>query len=143
MSIHMEEITRYFIDSKLGRGRVRTCRGEDNAISIDLEIYLPGKGPFAVHMKEPSEFWNSLLNADDQVLFYISRVAISQLKLQVRKKSPVPMHLELDCKLHPWIGDLTEKRYLRSTTEYGEFLESRAATRIRRIASLYLRHIKS
>lgn len=138
----MEEITRYFIDSKLGRGKVWTCRGEDNAISIELEIYLPGRGPFVVHMKAPSEVWNSLLNADDQVLFHLSRMAISQLKFEVRKKAPVQIHLELDCKLHPWIGDLTEKRYSRSTTEYGEFLESRAATRIRRIASLYLRHIK-
>lgn len=143
MSTNIEEITRYFIDSKLGRGRVRACRGEDNAISVDLEIYLPGKGPFEVHMKASSEFWNSLINVDDQVLFYISRMAISQLKLQVRKKSPVQTHLEIDYKLHSWVGDLTEKRYLRSTTEYGEFLESRAATRIRRIASLYLRHIKS
>lgn len=138
----MEEITRYFIDSKLGRGKVRTCRGDDNAISIELEIYLPGKGPFVVHMKASSEFWNSLFNADDQVLFHLSRMAISQLKFQVRKKAPVQMYLELDCKLHPWIGDLTEKRHSKSTTEYGEFLESRAAARIRRIAALYLWHIK-
>lgn len=114
----------------------------NKSASVELEFYLPGKGFARVHAEVPPSRIRSLTEACDDLLDQLSRIAISQVLQRIRKKELVEGQFELDCEARPWSGDFTDTPYEGPSTPSASLELARAATKMRRMARVRLRHIK-
>jgi hypothetical protein len=134
----MQEIERYFMDRKLGRCFIWVRSGENGFVLIDLELDTVGANPSHVELLAPPKCLAALGVTGDDLLYRLSRIAISQVQQRSQNEVSDGIRLELNCQARPWNGDLTEVPYGGATTGCATREESRPAAGIRRLALHYL-----
>jgi hypothetical protein len=77
----------------------------------------------------------------DDLLYQLSRMAISQVQQHIRENTLAGDFLELDRAARPWNGDLTEAPYRGATTGYAAPVQDKPVTRRRRLSMAYLRDV--
>lgn len=107
----MHELERNFTDRKLGRGVIWARSTGDGCVLIDLEIDTAGSKPCQVELVAISECVVSLGVTGSDLLYRVSRIAISQVQQRSLDEAPDGSRLELNCLTKPWNGDLTEIPY--------------------------------
>lgn len=130
----MEELKRYFMDRRLGRGTIRACSTADGSISVDLDFRTLDTGLHHVQLRASPECIGSLTEMGNDLFYKLSRMAISQVQFCLQDKTIFCDHLELDCLGRPWNGDLTEVPYGGSTLGCVAPTKPRAVKRPRRLA---------
>jgi hypothetical protein len=134
----MQEIERYFMDRKLGRGVIWVRSTENGFILIDLELDSTGANPSHVELQAPPRCIASLGVTGDDLLYRLSRIAISQVQQRSQNDVSADIRLELNCQARPWNGDLTKVPYGGATIGCAARGVSRPAAGIRRLALHYL-----
>jgi hypothetical protein len=141
MAIRMEEFERHFMDRKLGRGIIRARATGYGPVSIDIQFDHVDRGPQHVQLLAPLGCLESLNKFGDDLLYQLSRMAISQVQQHIRENTLAGDFLELDRATRPWNGDLTEAPYRGATTGYAAPVQDKPVIRRRRLSMAYLRDV--
>ena len=134
----MEQILRYFMAPRLGRGTVVAKFTSDGGALITIELTSPLAGQSCVKLKVAPSQVNLVPSRGIYSLYRLSRHAISQVQHCVKVEFPEGNELELDCSIRPWNGDLAESPYGGATIGFTEAKTSGGSSTLRRI-SLALR----
>ena len=134
----MDEIERYFMHRKLGRGLIRVRSFGNGSVLVDLEFSPTRTHPCHVELEVLPRCIVSLGITGDDLLYRLSRIAISQVQQCSQGEVSNGVRLELDCQARPWNGDLTEIPYGGATMGCATLIETPLTTGIRRLALHYL-----
>jgi hypothetical protein len=107
----MEQILRYFMAPKLGRGTVLAKFLADREALIIIEFATPRGEQNCVKLRAVPSQVMSMPSPGIHTLYRLSRHAISQVQHCVKGESFDENYLELDCSVRPWNGDLSESPY--------------------------------
>jgi hypothetical protein len=129
----MEELKRYFLDRRLGRGIIRVVSDVNGCIFVNLEFQTTEAGLRRVQLKASPQCVESHAEIGNDLLYKMGRIAIFQVQLCVQNKAIFLAHRKLDCLIQPWNGDLTEVPYGGATLGCTTPKEPRAAKRFKRV----------
>ena len=129
----MEELKRYFMDRKLGRGIIRVLPDNSGCIFVNVEFHSAGMGLHRVQLKASPRCVESHAETGSDLLFKMGRIAISQMQLCIQKKALFLAHRKVDCLIQPWNGDLTEVPYGGATLGCSAPNAPRVAKKLRRV----------
>lgn len=139
----MQEIVRHFTASRLGRGTVHTRLNPDRTVVVELECDQSVADKREIRLIASRDCVEALEVDGVELLFLLSRHAISQVQRRIREAKSDEIGNDLDCELSPWNGDLSEQAYGGATSGYrAPTSEARALKRLRRVAAVYLRYLK-
>jgi len=130
----MEQILRYFMAPRLGRGTVLAKFIPDGGALITIELASPVAGRSCVKLRAAPSWVNSMPSPGIHSLYRLSRHAISQVQHCVKGELFDENELELDCSMHPWNGDLSESPYGGATIGFTKAKTSGRSVTLRRIS---------
>jgi hypothetical protein len=136
----MEQILRYFMAPRLGRGTVLAKFTSDGGALITIELASPMAGLSCVTFRATSSRVSSMPSPGIHSLYRLSRHAISHVQNCLKSDLFDGIGLELDCSTRAWNGDLSESPYGGATMGFTEAKTLGGAATLRRISlSLRLR----
>lgn len=134
----MEKIVRHFVASRLGRGVIEASFTADGSASIDLVFDPSQTEQQHIRLNVTPSCAGILPFSGVELLFQLSRHAISHVQNHVREKTLDGSDLELTCLFKPWNGDLTDLPYGGATKGCTESRAIGDPAKIQRIARHYL-----
>jgi len=141
-AVVMEQIVRHFIARRLGRGLVTAIFAPDGGVVITVELDPSVIEQGRIVFTASSGCAKSVALSGVELLYRLSRHAISQIQRRVRDTTCNRSPLELDCSFPPWQGDLALAPYGGATTGCAELSTSCVSTKIRRIALVHLGYLR-
>jgi hypothetical protein len=130
----MEQILRYFMAPRLGRGIVLANFTPDGGALITIELASPMAGLSCVKFRATSSRVSSMPSPGIHSLYRLSRHAISQVQNCVKGELFDGTELELDCSMRAWNGDLSESPYGGATMGFTEAKTLGGSAMLRRIS---------
>ena len=119
-TIIMEQILRYFMAPRLGRGTIFAKYTHEGGALITIELASQVAGRSRVELRAAPSQVNSMPSSGIHALYRLRRHAISQVQHYVKGELLDCNELELDCSNRPWNGDLAESPYGGATMGFIE-----------------------
>jgi hypothetical protein len=133
----MEQILRYFMAPRLGRGTVFAKFTREGGALVTIELASPVAGRSCVELRAAPSQVNSMPSSGIHSLYRLSRHAISQVQHCVKGELVEGNDLELHCSNRPWNGDLAESPYGGATIGFTEDKTLRGSSALQRISSAF------
>lgn len=130
----MEQILRYFMAPRLGRGTVFAKFTPEGGALITIELASPVAGRSCVELRAVPSQVNSMPSSGIHSLYRLSRHAISQVQHCVKGELLEGNDLKLDCSSRPWNGDLAESPYGGATIGFTVDKASGGSSALQRIS---------
>lgn len=134
----MEAILRHFMAPRIGRGTVAAAFDPQGGVTVMLEFDSSIIGRGRISFRIGADCLSSTRLTGIDLLYRLSRHAITQAQRLLKQKTLDAVELELDCSVRPWNGDLSELPYGGATIGYTQRPVSGEGSSVRRIAMAYL-----
>jgi hypothetical protein len=130
----MEQILRYFMAPRLGRGTVFAKFTHEGGAIITIDLASPVAGRSCVELRAAPSQVNSLPSLSIHSLYRLSRHAISQVQQSLNGELLEGNNLILDCSNRPWNGDLAEAPYGGATIGFTDDKTPSRSSALQRIS---------